>query len=127
VTDGASVSSEVAVHLGFALSTTHVATGSILGSGVGRPGALVRWRVAGRMVAAWLITLPSAAVVGAIMWWIGDVFGGVVGALAIFVLLCLAAAGMWLRSRRELIDHSNVNDDWDAGVPADRVPAAAAR
>jgi hypothetical protein len=47
--------------LGFALSTTHVATGSILGTGVGRPGAQVRWRVAGRMVAAWLITLPAAA------------------------------------------------------------------
>jgi PiT family inorganic phosphate transporter len=46
-------------HLGFALSTTHVATGSILGSGVGRPGAQVRRRVAGRMVAAWLITLPA--------------------------------------------------------------------
>src|SRR4051812_12738377 len=31
--------------LGFALSTTHVATGSIIGAGVGRPGALVRWAV----------------------------------------------------------------------------------
>ena len=41
----------VSSHLGFALSTTHVATGSILGSGVGRPGAQVRWAVAGRMVA----------------------------------------------------------------------------
>ena len=46
-------------HLGFALSTTHVATGSILGVGVGQPGAEVRWRVAGRMVTAWLITLPD--------------------------------------------------------------------
>ena len=52
-------------HLGMALSTTHVATGSILGSGVGRPGAQVRWGVAGRMVIAWVITLPAAAVVGA--------------------------------------------------------------
>ena len=31
-------------HLGFALSTTQVATGSIVGTGVGRPGAQVRWR-----------------------------------------------------------------------------------
>ena len=46
-------------HFGYALSTTHVATGSILGSGVGKPGAEVRWAVAGRMVTAWLITLPS--------------------------------------------------------------------
>jgi PiT family inorganic phosphate transporter len=49
-----------------ALSTTHVATGSILGSGVGRPAAVVRWAVAGRMALAWAITLPSAAVVGAL-------------------------------------------------------------
>ena len=37
-------------HFGYALSTTHVATGSILGSGIGKPGAEVRWAVAGRMV-----------------------------------------------------------------------------
>ena len=55
-------------HLGMALSTTHVATGSILGSGLGRKGAEVRWGVAGRMVIAWLITLPAAASVGALCW-----------------------------------------------------------
>src|SRR5438309_747404 len=49
--------------LGFALSTTHVATGSVLGSGIGKPGGQVRWRVAGRMVIAWLITLPAAVIV----------------------------------------------------------------
>ncbi|MGI5951872.1 MAG: inorganic phosphate transporter, partial [Brooklawnia sp.] len=58
--------------LGFALSTTHVATGSILGSGLGRKGAEVRWSVAGRMGLAWLITLPSAALVGAAMWLLAD-------------------------------------------------------
>jgi PiT family inorganic phosphate transporter len=68
-------------HLGFALSTTHVATGSILGSGVGRPGAQVRWRVAGRMVSAWLITLPAAGLVGAVMWYLGHAIGGVGGAI----------------------------------------------
>ena len=51
---------------GMALSTTHVATGSILGSGVGKPGAEVRWAVAGRMAVAWLVTLPAAALVGAL-------------------------------------------------------------
>ncbi|MET7426514.1 inorganic phosphate transporter [Dactylosporangium sp. NPDC005555] len=101
-------------HLGFALSTTHVVTGSILGSGVGRPGALVRWAVAGRMVAAWLITLPAAAIVGALMWWIGDGIGGLAGAVVIFVLLLAAAASMYLRSRKAPVDHTNVNDDWDA-------------
>jgi inorganic phosphate transporter, PiT family len=113
-------------HLGFALSTTHVATGSILGTGVGKPGALVRWRVAGRMVAAWLITLPSAAVVGAVMWYIGDLFGGLAGGIVIFVLLLLAAVGMYLRSRRTPVDHANVNDEWEDAAAKERVPAGSA-
>ena len=57
---------------GMALSTTHVATGSILGSGVGKPGAQVRWAVAGRMAVAWLITLPAAGLVGALSYWLSD-------------------------------------------------------
>lgn len=55
---------------GMALSTTHVATGSILGSGVGKPGAEVRWAVAGRMAVAWLVTLPAAGIVGALAFWL---------------------------------------------------------
>jgi PiT family inorganic phosphate transporter len=99
-------------HLGFALSTTHVATGSILGSGVGRPGALVRWALAGRMVAAWLITLPAAAAVGAVMWWIGHLVGGFAGAIVVFALLLAIAGTMYLRSRKTPVDHENVNDEW---------------
>ena len=47
-------------HFGYSLSTTHVATGSIIGTGLGKKGAEVRWNVAGRMATAWLFTLPSA-------------------------------------------------------------------
>ena len=61
---------------GMALSTTQVATGSILGSGVGKPGATVRWAVAGRMAVAWLVTLPAAALVGAIAFWISHFVAG---------------------------------------------------
>jgi PiT family inorganic phosphate transporter len=104
-------------HLGFALSTTHVATGSILGTGIGKRGAEVRWRVAGRMVLAWMITLPMAAVVGAATWFIGDLFGGLTGALLMFLVLVGLSTFMYLRSRRAPIDHNNVNDDWD-GAPA---------
>src|SRR5439155_7181446 len=53
-------------HLGFALSTTHVCSGGIIGSGIGKRLAEVRWGVAGRMVIAWLLTLPAAAAVGAL-------------------------------------------------------------
>jgi inorganic phosphate transporter, PiT family len=116
-------------HLGFALSTTHVATGSVLGSGLGQPGAQVRWRVAGRMVTAWLITLPAAAVVGAVTWGIGHLIGGLAGAIVVFALLVAFAVAVWLRSRRTPISHENVNDDWDpvaspAAAPA-RVPVGA--
>jgi PiT family inorganic phosphate transporter len=113
-------------HLGFALSTTHVATGSILGTGVGKPGAEVRWRVAGRMIAAWLITLPAAAVVGAVMWYIGHLFGGLAGSIVVFVILLLLAGFMYLRSRREPVTHENVNDDWEGRSLEERVPAGSA-
>jgi inorganic phosphate transporter, PiT family len=99
--------------LGFALSTTHVATGSILGSGLGKPGAHVRWRVAGRMIAAWVITLPMAGLVGAATWWIGHAFGGgLTGSVAMVVVLLLATALMFVRAQRQPVTSDNVNDDW---------------
>ena len=105
-----------------------MATGAILGTGVGKPGAEVRWRVAGRMVAAWLITLPAAAVVGALMWYIGHVAGGgVAGAIVVFVILLALAGFMFYRSRINPVDHNNVNDEWE-GAPRqpERVPAGVA-
>jgi PiT family inorganic phosphate transporter len=53
-------------HLGFALSTTQVASGSVIGSGLGRRGSSVRWRTAGRIGTGWLMTLPASAIVGAL-------------------------------------------------------------
>jgi PiT family inorganic phosphate transporter len=100
--------------LGFALSTTHVATGSILGSGLGKPSGEVRWGVAGRMVLAWLITLPMAGVVGAATWYVGHlVGGGVTGALVMVVVLIALSTYMFGRSRREPITSTNVNEVWN--------------
>ncbi|HEY0240225.1 MAG TPA: anion permease [Friedmanniella sp.] len=112
-------------HLGMALSTTHVATGSILGSGVGRPGAQVRWGVAGRMVIAWIITLPAAGVVGALCWELAHAVGGGVGIVLVFAILVAAATLMFRHSRKTKINVNNVNDEWEGGlVPAsDRVEA----
>jgi PiT family inorganic phosphate transporter len=112
-------------HLGFALSTTQVATGSILGSGLGRRGATVRWAVAGRMVVAWAVTIPAAGVIGGVMWWLGDVIGGLLGAVLIFALLVVAAAAMYLRSRRAPVNHTNVNDEWRDASIRDRTPVGA--
>ena len=110
----------VSSHLGFALSTTHVATGSILGTGIGKKGATVNWRIAGRMGIAWLITLPSAGLVGALMWLIGHTIGGLAGAIVVFLVLLASSAWMYHRSRRSMVDHSNVNDEWVEQV-TDRV------
>ena len=110
-------------YLGFALSTTHVATGSIVGTGVGKKGAEVRWKVALRMVLAWCITLPSAAAVGALMWFIGHTIGGVAGPLVIFGILLGLSTVMYLRSRKQPVHAGNVNDEWDgAPAPAQRAP-----
>lgn len=53
-------------NLGFALSTTQVASGAIIGSGMGRTGGAVRWSKAGQIVVGWVLTLPAAALVGAV-------------------------------------------------------------
>lgn len=105
-------------HFGMALSTTHVASGSILGSGLGRKGAEVRWSVAGRMVVAWLITLPAAAIVGALTWLIGHGLNALtgtqfVGEMTVFALLVIFCFLMWRHSQKDNIDASNVTGDWD--------------
>ena len=101
-----------ASHLGFALSTTHVATGSVLGGGLGR-GTHVRWSTAGRMVIAWATTFPIAAAVGAFMWWIGNSVGGALGATVVFAILAALSTWMFLRSRQQHVGAHNVTEDWD--------------
>jgi PiT family inorganic phosphate transporter len=107
----------VSSHFGFSLSTTHVATGSIMGSGVGMKGAKVRWSVAGRMFGAWLITVPCAAMVGAVAVLIEKGVGDPAGPYVIFALLVAGSTFIFLRSRRTTVDSKNVNDDWES--PAD--------
>jgi PiT family inorganic phosphate transporter len=89
----------VSSHLGFPLSTTHVCSGGILGSGVGRSEAPVRWGMAGRMVIAWLFTLPAAAVMGAVAGKLATL--GTAGIIGVGVAGILIGAGIYLRSRRK--------------------------
>ena len=121
---GLAADASSASQLRFALSTTHVATGSIMGTGIGKKGATVRWSVAGRMVAAWAITFPAAAVMGAIMFWIANGIGGIVGPLIVFAILCGLSFYMWKRSRHNVIDHTNVNDEWHDGSKPEVAVAA---
>ncbi|CAO5231349.1 inorganic phosphate transporter [Frankia sp. AgKG'84/4] len=115
-------------HFGYSLSTTHVATGSILGTGLGKRGAEVRWSVAGRMATAWLFTLPSAGLVGAACYGIAAGIGGTAGVIVVFAILVLAAAALYLQARKSPVSHDNVNDEWDGALvdadDQDRVTAA---
>ncbi len=98
--------------LGFALSTTHVATGSIMGTGIGSRQK-VRWGMAARMLVAWLTTLPAAGLSAALMFWLGEALGPQFGPIAMVIVLGGLALWMFLHSRRDSIHPGNVNDEWD--------------
>lgn len=108
----------LSAHFGYALSTTQVCTGSVMGSGLGKPGGEVRWGVAGRMGVAWLVTLPLAGLVGAITYWIVHLIGGYPGAIVGFGLLIAVSTVIYLRSRRTKVDHHNVNAEWEGNLTA---------
>jgi inorganic phosphate transporter, PiT family len=115
---------------GYSLSTTHVATGSIIGTGLGKRGAEVRWGVAGRMATAWVFTLPSAAVVGAGAEALAHGISGTIGVIVDLLILLGVASVIYLRSRGTKVDPNNVNAEWDGtgGVKpkSEPEPAAAA-
>ncbi|MGP8304272.1 inorganic phosphate transporter [Streptomyces inhibens] len=94
-------------HLGFPLSTTQVCAGGILGAGLGRKLAEVRWGIAGRIAVSWILTLPAAAAVGGLSAWLaghGDIGLSLVAAAAL-----AAVGGMYAISRRSPVHADNVN------------------
>ncbi|KQR52552.1 phosphate transporter [Leifsonia sp. Leaf336] len=92
-------------HLGFALSTTQVASGSVIGSGLGRRGSSVRWGTAGRIAIGWVLTLPSAGIVGAVAALIATL--GPVG-IAIDTIVGVAVVTfIFWRSRRNQVSSEN--------------------
>jgi PiT family inorganic phosphate transporter len=109
-------------HLGFSLSTTHVVSGSVMGAGLGRKGGVVRWSTATRMLIAWVLTLPAAALVAAGAESVTDL--GDWGTAAVAVFLVATGAAIWKLSRREVVDASNVNDTEEpAGVVTTAIAA----
>jgi PiT family inorganic phosphate transporter len=112
-------------NLGFALSTTHVVAGSVLGSGLGRRLAQVHWSVAGQMALAWLLTLPAAATVGALAAEVAE--RGTPGLVLIGAVAVAAAAAIWVASRREAVNAANVNhiDEPRLHAPSPRATAVA--
>jgi len=67
---GGAVTLFVATLMGIPVSTTHTITGAIVGVGSTQRASAVRWGVAGNIVWAWILTIPAAAVVAAIAYWI---------------------------------------------------------
>ena len=57
----------VATHFGIPVSTTHTITGAIVGVGATNRLSAVRWGVAGRIVWAWILTIPAAAIMAAVV------------------------------------------------------------
>jgi len=62
---GAAIAVFTATYLGVGVSTTHAITGAIVGVGSTRRLSAVRWGVAGRIVWAWLLTIPAAFLIAA--------------------------------------------------------------
>lgn len=99
----------ISTHGGVPLSTTQITTGSVVGSGLGKRAAEVRWGVAGRMAGAWVLTIPCAAVVAALVGVITH-HGNTPGTVAVAIVAAAALFGVWMHSRREPVSADNVND-----------------
>ncbi len=67
---GGALSILIATKFGIPVSTTHTITGAIVGVGATSRLSAVRWGVAGRIVWAWILTIPAAALMSATVWWV---------------------------------------------------------
>lgn len=93
----------ISSHLGYPLSSTHVISGGVMGAGAAKRLSAVRWGVAGTIVAAWVITLPIAALFGAGAYELARAFGsGATGPL-IITLVALGALATTLATRRRRV------------------------
>jgi len=72
---GGAITLFLATWLGIPVSTTHTITGAIIGVGAARRVSAVRWNVTTNIVVAWVITMPAAALVGALFYWSVGLFG----------------------------------------------------
>ena len=97
-------------HMGLPLSTTHVATGSIVGVGAATRDQPVRWRLVGNVAFAWIITLPAAGSVGALAYFFSHAIGGTFGVTVLALVAATYLLFIFRLSRRHVVNASNVND-----------------
>lgn len=107
-------------NLGFALSTTQVASGAIMGSGMGRRGGQVRWSKAGQIVIAWFLTLPAAGIVGALSALL--VMQGPAGFFLDLIVTLAVVVTIFQVSRRNKIGAHNVISEVEGASEAIRTP-----
>jgi PiT family inorganic phosphate transporter len=85
-------------HFGFPLSTTHVINGGILGAGAAKRLSAVRWGIAGNIAIAWVLTLPMAAGIGALVYGITRIFGtGALGPIVVSAALLFGLLAIFVR------------------------------
>jgi PiT family inorganic phosphate transporter len=72
---GGAITLFLATGLGIPVSTTHTITGAIVGVGAARRISAVRWGIAGSIVIAWIITIPAAAAISALSFWLAGLLG----------------------------------------------------
>ena len=106
---------------GFALSTTQVASGGVIGAGLGRKGGQVRWSKASHVVGAWFLTLPAAAIVGAFAAWIAGL--GTFGILIDAVLITGVTIALFQISKRNAVTHTNVLSEVEGASEIVETPA----
>lgn len=106
----------VSSHMGFALSTTQVCSGSIIGAGLGKPGNKVNWGVAARMLVAWLVTFPAAGLVGAAACTLAKT--GLGGTIAVAFIAVGAALVIFRLSKRNPVNSGNVNESSEVKIKA---------
>jgi inorganic phosphate transporter, PiT family len=85
-------------HYGFPVSTTQTITGCVMGAGASRRFSAVRWSIAGNIAIAWVLTLPAAAAVGAVM---EEVTKLPAGDLIVFILAGAIASAAFMGRRYE--------------------------
>jgi inorganic phosphate transporter, PiT family len=109
---GASSTILASSYFGFSLSTTQVVSGGIMGSGLGRAGGVVHWRVVRNMVIAWLLTLPAAGLMGALSHEGVQVFpNDTAGVFAVGLAGLAVACSLFLLARRtDHVTSKNVVD-----------------
>jgi PiT family inorganic phosphate transporter len=69
---GGAITLFAATYMGIPVSTTHTITGAIVGVGASRRASAVRWNIAQRIVVAWVVTIPAAAAMAALFYWLGS-------------------------------------------------------